>query len=309
MHPWQKTIEINQHQARQLIESQFRLNIKTIRLMDSGWDNCAYLVNHKIIFRFPRRPLSVTYMDNEIALLPYIAQRVFFPISDPKWIGQASTLYPYSFSGYPILPGQSITNITTKLISDATFAQTLASWLTTLHNIPINQDHIALIKGDQSSRYDVNQRILRCEENLTRYEHYFSRSGFSKTNLQKSLAILPQLTFSQKKQAYLHGDLYCNHVIVNPKTHRPTGLIDWGELHIGHPGIDLAIGMVFTERVFKAFLKAYHHIDDETHNLMLLCAFCHTMSLLPYAHQLKKQSLIHWCSMILTRVTDEMNKR
>src|SRR5271167_2837430 len=105
-HLWQQTITIDHHLARKLIETQHRLSVNSIHTLDEGWDNIVYLINHHVIFRFPRREFGVFCMENEIAILPFIAQHVNFPLSCPQWIGEPCEQYPYPFSGYTLIPGK-----------------------------------------------------------------------------------------------------------------------------------------------------------------------------------------------------------
>ena len=308
-HAWNQSIAINEQKAKQLIESQHSLIIKTIHLLDEGWDNLVYLVNEIYIFRFPRRELGLACMENEIALLPYIASQVSFPLSAPQWIGKPSDLYPYPFAGYPMISGKPVSDVAQSLIANTNFAITLASWLSELHAIPVTEHYASLIKGEQGWRYDVNHRMLRCKENLTRYEDYFLQLGFDKKILLEVIALLPHLTFKEDKKSYLHADLYSRHVVMEHATFAPSGLIDWGDTHIGHPGIDLAVGMIFTEEAFQTFLNAYGDIDNETINLLLFHAFCHHMSFLPYTCEQNRSHLKQWASMVLARVIDEIRKR
>lgn len=308
-HAWNQSIDINEKKAKQLIESQHLIIVKTIHLLDEGWDNLVYLVNETLIFRFPRREFGLACIENEISLLPYVASQVSFPLSAPQWIGKPSDLYPYPFAGYPMIPGKPVSDSTSSLIADTSFAITLASWLAELHAIPIIDKHISLIKGEQGWRYDVKHRVLRCKENLTRYEEYFLQLGFDKTNLLEIISLLPSLTFKENKKSYLHADLYSRHVVMTPETFTPTGLIDWGDMHIGHPGIDLAVGMIFTEEAFQVFINAYGSTDDETINLSLFHAFCHHMSFLPYTCEQNKAHLKQWASIVLARVVSEIKNR
>ncbi len=308
-HAWKQTIEIDEKKAQKLIELQHSIKISTIHLLDAGWDNLVYLVNDAIIFRFPRREFGLDCMENEIALLPYIASQVSFPLSAPKWIGQPSDLYPHPFAGYSIIPGKAVSDVSQSLIANTTFATTLASWLSELHAIPVTEHYARLIKGEQGWRYDVPHRVSRCKENLARYENYFLQMGFDKRLLLEVIAKLPELTFKEDKQSYLHADLYSRHVVMNSETVTPTGLIDWGDTHIGHPGIDLAVGMIFTEEAFQHFLNAYGNVDDDMINLLLFHAFCHHMSFLPYTCEQNKPHLMRWAAMVLVRAIDEIRKR
>lgn len=49
---WNKTVDINEHLAKKLIEDQKLLHVSHIQKCDEGWDNTAFLVNQKFIFRF-----------------------------------------------------------------------------------------------------------------------------------------------------------------------------------------------------------------------------------------------------------------
>lgn len=308
-HAWKQSIDIDQDKAQNLIESQHSLKVHTIRLLDEGWDNLVYLVNNTLIFRFPRREFGVDCMKNEITLLPFLAQQVSFLLSKPQYIGEPSQLYAYPFAGYTIVPGQPLCDVAGGLIHDKTFATTLATWLKELHSIPVTEDYASLIKGDQTWRLNLKHRVSKCEENLSRYESYFVDAGFNKSLLLDIITILPKLKLTDLKQAYLHGDLYSRHIIVNSATLLPVGLIDWGDTHIGNPGIDLAVGMIFTQEMHRVFLNAYDPlITDELIHISLFHSFCHSMSFLPYAFEQNKESLKKWASMVLERAITEIKE-
>jgi len=308
-HAWQQSIDIDEDQAHKLIESQHHVAVNTIRLLDAGWDNVVYLVNNTLIFRFPRRELGVDCIKNEIALLPFLARQVSFPLSAPQYIGKSSPLYPYPFAGYTMLPGQPLCDVAYGLIHDKTFAITLATWLKELHSIRVTENYAALIKGDQTWRLNLKHRIARCEENLARYEPYFAEAGFDTPLLLDIIAILLKLNIIDTRQAYLHGDLYSRHIIANPATLLPVGLIDWGDLHIGSPGIDLAVSTIFSQEIYHIFLNAYDPaITYSLIHISLFHSFCHSMSFLPYAFEQNKESLKRWASMVLDRAIHEIQK-
>ena len=308
-HLWKQTINIDENIARELIETQHGFVVESISLLDEGWDNLVYLVNENIIYRFPRRELGVFCMENEITLLPYIAEQVSFPLSAPKWIGSPSELYPYPFAGYTLLPGKPLCDATATLISNHDFAVALAHWIRELHSIEVTDNYTKLIKGDHAWRLDVKHRVMRCEQNISQYEQYFLEAGFHKQSLLDVIQLISQLQFMNKTKVFLHGDLYSRHVIVNPATLMPIGLIDWGDVHIGHPGIDLAVGMIFNEDVYKIFLQAYGKVGDETISILLFHSFCHAMSFLPYAYEQNKTPLKKWGAMVLARAMAEIMKR
>lgn len=303
-HVWHQTIEINADTAKNLIESQHHLSINSIILLDEGWDNIVYLVNQELIFRFPRRELGVMCLKNEINLLPYIASRLTFPISNPQWIGSKCELYPYPFAGYRMLAGKPLCEATRDYINNVKFAKTLAKWLKELHSIPVLEEHVTVISGDQDWRLNHSHRIKSCRENLSHYQIFFEQAGFSLKNIERIIERLNQLNLHSQKKCYLHGDLYSRHIIVDDSL-LPVGLIDWGDVHIGPPGIDLAVGMIFTRDVLLNFLDAYG-VSQEDIQIMLFHSFCHSMSFLPYAYQQNKTSLKQWAQLVLNRVICEL---
>lgn len=307
-HTWNKTIHVDEELARQLIESQLGITTNSIRLLDEGWDNSVYLINEELIFRFPHRDCAVFCLENEIAVVPYLAKQLSFPISSPQWVGHTSELYPYPFAGYRLLPGAPLCECSPTLIQDKVFAKTLASWLKELHTIKVTEECTYLIKGDHSWRLNVKQRIECCEDNITKYEGYFLQAGFEKAQLSEIISRLKPLKLITPKKVFLHGDLYCRHVLVDPVTFLPSGLIDWGDVHVGDPGIDLAVSMIFTESTLRTFLDHYGNIDQQRFILMLFHAFCHSMSFLPYAYEQNQPSLKNWAGMILERIIEEISK-
>lgn len=307
-HAWKQTILINEEIAKTLIQSQHQLAITSICLLDEGWDNVVYLVNEHLIFRFPRREEGVVCMENEIALLPYIKARLSFAITSPQWTGWPSDIYPQAYAGYEMISGLPLCDATNELIDSPEFAITLAYWLKELHSIPVKPEHTAMIKDTYDWKLNAPHRTSRCEDNLKRYEDYFSQAGLDKQSLKNVITRLKALQFEPSKQAYVHGDLYSRHIMVNPTNLMPTGLIDWGDIHIGHPGIDLASGMVLTKPALKIFLDTYGPVDEKTKYIMIFQAFCHGMSFLPYAFEQGKDNLKRWATLVLIRAMDELNE-
>ncbi len=306
-HAWKQTINMNEAMAAELITAQ-HFAVHTIFLLDSGWDNEVYCVNNEFIFRFPRRECGVSCMKNEIALTSYVHAQVSFPLSAAQWIGQPTDQYPYAYAGYPMLLGKPLCEATNALIDNEQFAIILATWLKELHHIPVRAEHIQAVKGNFEWKVDVPHRTLRCQENLQQYLFYFAEAGFNKNTLLELIEYMGQWHFESVQRSFVHGDLYSRHIMVNPDTLLPNGLIDWGDMHIGHPAIDLSSGMIFTKKSFDAFLNAYGPIDETTQRLLLFNSFCHSLSFLPYAFEQKKASLKQWATLALQRAFEEIQE-
>lgn len=307
-HIWEQTIKIDKDLAKKLIESQTDLKVFSIDNFAQGFDNIAYLVNNKFIFRFPRREMGVECMMNEISILPYIATKISFPFSYPQYIGKPSDLYPSPFSGYRILDGIPLSDTRPQLIDSAEFAKTLAIWLKELHSIPVLNEHYLEIKGDQSWRLNVKQKVEVTKSRIIDYEHYFIEAGFNKSDLLAVLDKLSKFNFDNvSKNSYVHGDLYSRHILVSSDM-QPTGLIDWGDIHIGHPGNDLSVGFtIFSDSALEVFLANYGNVDTQTKEIALLRAFCHSIILLAYCYEQKEETLKNWTILALRQAIEKIN--
>src|SRR5262249_59987224 len=99
--PWTAELDVSPELARSLIIGQFpELAPATIEPLGFGWDNTAYLVNARYVFRFPRRQLGADCMESEIRVLPLLAPLLPLSIPNPIFVGQATDQFAWSFAGY-----------------------------------------------------------------------------------------------------------------------------------------------------------------------------------------------------------------
>lgn len=251
---WDKTIDIKESLVRELISSQCALKVHAIELIGEGYDNSAFLVNHKFVFRFVHREqLSPTCMANEITLLPYLFEHLSFPLPHLTLIGHPTATYPFQFAGYEMLAGELLTEHQIPLVENPEFATILGTWLKELHVLPILSAHKNLIQGEHDWRLDVAHRTQRVLETITKYKQYFIDAGFETAMLIEKMNSFQDLDVGCDNECYVHGDLYAKHILVK-KNGLPAGLIDWGDVHVGHPATDLSVGMmIFNETSLKCF--------------------------------------------------------
>lgn len=306
---WAQTININENLAKQLIESQNKLEINSIEILGEGWDNIAYLANEKLVFRFPKREQAIDCIKNEIALTAYIATQVTFPLSYALYTGEPTIEYPAPFAGYKILPGVPLCDLDAELIDDLDFAKNLALWLKELHAIPVSGKHNLQLRGDSSWRYDVKQRLYNAKKQLLEYRSYFIDAGFGVDALLIITEKLYKFEFDMvERESYIHGDLCSRHLLVNHEK-KPSGIIDWGQIHIGSNGWDLAIGfMILSDKALKVFLDTYGVINNETRNVATLRAFCFPILLLPYCYEKKAEKLKRWTILALQMAVKHIQK-
>lgn len=306
-HAWNQTILVNETLAKDLIESQCTLKVKNIIEFGSGWDNVAYLINDEFIFRFPRREMALSCMQNEIYFLPYLAHHISFPFSCPVYIGKPSENYAYPFAGYRYFKGKAMIDFHPDQINRIDIAEKLARWLRELHQVPILEVHRSQFAENIDWRLDIKHNIQKHSRNLIQYSKYFQAAGFEVSSLQKYVNDFNQFDFSKiKNTCYLHGDLYFKHIIFDEKL-KLKGLIDWGDIHIGLPGIDLSVAITsFDGEVRKKFFETYQNINQELLTIAAFRAFCHQISLLPYAYEQNDRQCVLWSAIALRRAMNAL---
>src|SRR5262249_36881757 len=102
VHEWAAEITVDECSARRLISTQFPdVELGSLRLLGQGWDMTVWLVDDRLVFRFPRRETVISGLLNEIAYLPTLASLVPLPIPNPTYVGAPSPEYRWPFFGAP----------------------------------------------------------------------------------------------------------------------------------------------------------------------------------------------------------------
>ncbi len=281
-HQWEAEQIIEPPMALQLIKEQFpELCAENIRLLGVGWDNTAFVINEDLIFRFPRREIALPLLEAEWCILPKLAPRLPVPIPMPKWKGSPTIRFPWPFIGYRMIPG--FTACYANLTEDqrASLAEPIARFLLILHATPRSEIAGCHIPGDNLSRIDgtvLTAKIKKSIEELSLLGLLESREQLE--SLVKKL----QNFRAPISSCVVHGDFYVRHLLVNEK-HQLVGVIDWGDVHLGDPAIDLAIAHSFLPvRAHNQFKKAYGEISDETWALAKLRAIHSSTLLVLFGH-------------------------
>jgi aminoglycoside phosphotransferase (APT) family kinase protein len=103
---WDADVELSDTAAARLIETQFpSLRPALVERIGVGWDNTAYRVNARFVFRFPRRRIAADLIEHEVAALPILAPHLPVSIPIPEFVGMPEDDYPYPFVGYPRIAG------------------------------------------------------------------------------------------------------------------------------------------------------------------------------------------------------------
>lgn len=285
---WAPEVVVEKELAIALINKQFpELSIQSIKEIGEGFDNTIYAVNDIYVFRFPRREIAGELMETEAVLLPKIQQLLPIKIPVPVFFGQKSQDYRWSFLGYSYLEGKMPHKLTqenrTKLIGP------LAAFLKALHSISIKDLKGVPVPYDKLGRLDIGKRKAGMMEKL------------------EALCLLDNSQVFEKARDYCQGiehiEVPCEHVLVHGDLHlgnmlvnegkELTAIIDWGDVHIGHRAVDLAIvySLIPAEER-EAFYAVYGKTDSVTLELARFKAVYTLVLLLAYALD-KKELLLY----------------
>jgi len=265
---WDAEWEVNEEQARTLIGRQFpQLSSKQVKRLGWGWDNTVFLIGDQYVFRFPRRTFAVGAIRMEGNLLPKLAAYLTIPYPKPLFYGEASDEYPAPFLGYAHLPGDFPIGLTEE--RRALSAETLAKFLRRLHEFPVQEALKCGVQEDHRNLTDIASRKVKMESFLSKLVKHLSP--------EESGVIEAYISALQKDRVetvnvLLHGDLHFKNMLVN-ESGIISGIIDWGDLSVGHPACDLSVAYSFLPPSARGvFFETYGGADEEKKLLARLIA-------------------------------------
>lgn len=287
--PWIPERVVDAAQAAALIRAQFPdVPAERVEELGVGWDNTAYLVDGSWVFRFPRRTLSVGLLEAEGRLLPAVAPRLSLSIPVPCWLGQPTEEYPWPFAGYRLLSGTTACRARLNEAQRTRLAEPLAAFLRRLHGTDVEAMRRLGARGDELNRLDPTFRGEQTEQRLERLAAAGER--VDSAAVQRIFAETPR-DVTPPVPCLVHGDLYARHLLVDDAAEL-SGVIDWGDMHLGHPALDLAAAVaVLPPRAHRAFRDAYGPVDAMTWRLARFRALFSSVAIFDYGLQIGDAAL------------------
>jgi len=277
--PWTPEKLLSNSEAKKIIEENFK-KLSPVRLLEfgKGWDNTVYLVNEKYVFLFPRRQVAAGLLRNEINVLPHIENLLPVPIPKIKFIIEDCKDFDWPVMGYEMIKGKTVCRAGLTEAERSNIAPAIAEFLKCLHNLSYENLEIP---EDMHGRLNIKDRIRQAKENISEMKKL--NIDFEYDKLIGFLKRFNQNTIFKNKLCIVHGDLYSRHILIN-EFKKISGIIDWGDIHLGNPAVDLSIMFSFLPRSARAvFKKRYGKIDESTLQLARLRAIYHTTTLIIYA--------------------------
>jgi aminoglycoside phosphotransferase (APT) family kinase protein len=275
---WAPEVCVTPQLAAELVREQFPgLDTRQVTVLETGWDNTACQVDGQWLFRFPRREIAIAGVLREIAVLPRLAARLPLPIPVPEFVGQPSPRYPWPFWGARLLPGRELAESGLADADRSGAAAAVGHFLRALHEPSL----VAIVVGDDlpvdpMRRASAPYRAGRARESLDRLVSRGIWAADRDVELlldraERAAEPVPAgdagaagdagpakaVVSGSRPFVVSHGDLHVRHLLVGADG-AATGVIDWGDLCLADPAVDLSIAYCeFAGQARADLLSAY----------------------------------------------------
>jgi aminoglycoside phosphotransferase (APT) family kinase protein len=262
MADWDSNVALNEDIVRELLREQFpALANAPVVYLQEGWDSWAYEVSGRWIFRFPKRADVATQHAREQALLREIDGML--PIAVPRYerFGQPSALFPYAFAGYLKVPGRLARDVGAGNVAP-TVADDLAAFLTALHAVPVAvAARAGVAHHGWRAPAHMRERALAALAGVAAPLGPARRDA-CQAYLDNACEDTTATTPGPDGFRLLHNDLGSDHILLNDRWEHVTGVIDWTDVEVGDPAVDLSgvyhfLGEPGTRQVLAAYGGAW----------------------------------------------------
>ncbi len=224
-----------------------------IKVFDDGWDFYVFLVNKKTTFRFPRRKYYADKLPLEVDFITKFKKLSPIPIPNLKLHIDKSLKFPYVT--YPFIPGVQFKKELASTFSQEeqlTITKQLAHFLSALHSFPLKK-----IKALKKYRLEDLKAWKNRLEKIKQIVFPYIQSNEKKWIERVFNNFFAVMKKSKIKPCVTHSDIMPEHIIVDPKKHSLSGIIDFGDIAIGDPAFDFTFlnkyGKDFLTKVYEEY--------------------------------------------------------
>lgn len=177
----------------------------------------TYLVDDEWIVQIPRYQHVAEAARTQAAVLPVVAEHVPFAVPAPEVIAH--------HHGHPVVRHRKLPG---RALQPGDRWRDLAAVLRALHRVPV--EAVAPLLGLDTAP-PWRQRWAQFRDQLDASPHV-------PDDLRRPLVTALDQLPDPEELTFVHADLAAEHVLVDPGTRRPTGLIDFDWATVGDPALD-----------------------------------------------------------------------
>lgn len=243
--------------VRNLITEQFpefaHLNIEPVKIQ--GHDNRTFRLGPDMLVRMPTEESYALKVPKEQTLLPRLKPQLTLSIPVPLKMGTPSKDFPFPFSIYKWLEGESANSLDLDDYNLESIALQLAKFLKELQSIDSSEGPEPGLhnwyRGAHVSVYDEGARTQIAQ---------LDKLIDSDTALK--LWNKACQTQWSKPPVWIHGDVATGNILV--QNGKLSGVIDFGGVGIGDPACDLVIAWTFLKGKSREIFIKEMSLDADT---------------------------------------------
>jgi len=239
---------------RSLISAQFPewKNLLVKPHLHGGWDNRTFHLGDQMLVRMPSSTDYALQVEKEQKWLPILAPLLPLPIPEPLAIGEPGNGYPFRWSIYRWLHGDTASSV--HIVDLCEFATSLAQFLTALEQIdptggPLAGQH-SFYRGGSLKNYDAE----------TRQAIAALKDKIDADAVTEVWEFALESTWN-RSPVWVHGDISVGNLLVQEG--KLSGVIDFGQLTIGDPACDLAIAWTLFKGESREVFRETLTLDQE----------------------------------------------
>jgi aminoglycoside phosphotransferase (APT) family kinase protein len=240
-----------------LIAQQFPAwaNLPVRPVEPQGWDNRTFRVGETLAARLPSAPRYAAQVEKEQRWLPKLAPHLPLAIPEPLAMGQPTHGYPWTWSVYRWLPGESAEGA--EALDMVGCAHDLAAFLSALEGIdpadgPAAGQH-NFYRGGSLQVYDAETREAAAVVS--------ARGG---VDAAAALSVWDAAVDAawHGRPMWVHGDVSAGNLLVRGRW--LAAVIDFGCCGVGDPACDLTIAWTFFRGASRRAFRDALALDDGT---------------------------------------------
>lgn len=255
--PWDADRPLDLEQVRRAVSDQFPdLRVERVEPLGSGWDNDSFLIDDAWVFRFPRRREVADAIERETEVVSMVAgplgeRGVRVPIVERY--GQPSDDFPYQFVGYRKLPGVPADdprlglNESDPVANDflAMLARHLGAALSVIHGLDVHRAEALNVPLEPYGPGPWYAEAREIAEDLLTRETASDLPDHLADPIRDCIQWLrdapPVPADLEGPLIFIHNDVSPDHLLVDPRTGRLSGILDWGDAALGDPAFDFGV--------------------------------------------------------------------
>ena len=211
--------------TKYLLEHTFvDLTVESIKILGSGYDSVAYLVNNEYVFKIKFSANKKKGYEKEKTIYDFLNKNLTTDINIPN-IEYSHISDEISILGYKQIKGKFLSPELYETLTEEEkqlLKQDIAGFLRQMHELDITE-----IEG---YTIDNKQNVLE-EYQLLRNTIYDSLTDAEKSYIESFMNRLLSTNIFNGKKCLCHNDFSCNHLLVD-ENNRLCGIIDFGDAGI-----------------------------------------------------------------------------